>query len=362
MKKYSIIGIIVAALVAGGLYFVFSGGKEKIKIIKTDSVSMGTVRKVLESTGIIKAQVGAMVKIGARATGTLKEVKVKVGDIVRQGDLVAVVDDREIQAKVSEARAQLKLSQARYDYASKNLPRQRKLVKQKLEPQDALDQAIQEAEVARYEVEASKATLETLTIQLTYYKIYSSIDGVISQVAAQEGETIVSGLNVSNLVTILDPKRLEMWIYVDETDIGRVTVGLPVEFTVDSFADKVFKGEVERVYPEPEIRDNIVYYRALVTVTGEQAEFLRPEMTTQCKIIVQTKDNVLSIPNSALKWVAGRQVVYVGEKDAKDPREVKPELGLQGLERSEVLSGLEQGEPVATQLVIPGQKLGEKGI
>ncbi|WP_147819891.1 efflux RND transporter periplasmic adaptor subunit [Salidesulfovibrio onnuriiensis] len=362
MKKYFLIFILIAAVVAGGSYFLLSGNSETIRIIKTAAVERGTVRKVLEATGIIKAQVGAMLKIGARATGTLEKVEVKVGDPVREGDLVAVVDDREIQAKVAEAKAKIKLAEAKYAYAAKNLPRQRKLVRQKLEPQDTLDQAEQETQVARFELEAAKATLETLRIQLTYCKIYSPIDGIVSQVAAQEGETIVSGLNVSNLVTILAPERLEMWIYVDETDIGRVAEGMPVEFTVDSFADKVFKGSVERVYPEPEIRDNIVYYRALVTVTGEQAGFLRPEMTTQCRIIVETRSNVLSIPNSALKWVAGRQVVYVGEPEGNEPREVVPELGLQGLERSEVLAGLKEGEPVATQLVIPGRKLGEKGI
>lgn len=362
MKKIIIISLVVAVLGGGLAYIALSGGVEKVKIIKADIVEEGTVRKVLQATGIIKAQVGAMVKIGARATGTLEEVRVKVGDRVGRGELVAVVDDREIEAKVAEARARIQLAKAKYEYASKNLPRQRKLVQQKLEPQDTLDQAEQEAKVARFELEAARAGLETLQVQQTYYTIHSPIDGIVSQVAAQEGETIVSGLNVSNLVTILDPMRLEMWIYVDETDIGRVSEGMDVEFTVDSFAEKIFKGRVERVYPEPEIRDNIVYYRALVTITGAQAEFLRPEMTTQCKIIVETRSNVLSIPNSALKWVSGRQVVYVGEPDTDAPREVTPELGLQGLERSEVLSGLEAGDPVATQLVIPGRKLGEKGI
>ncbi len=362
MKKYLLIFLTVVIAFGGGGYFLLSGGKERVKIIKTDVVKRDTVRKVLEATGIIKAQVGAMIKIGARATGALEEVRVKVGDHVKKGDLVAVVDDREIRAGIAEAEARINLALAKYVYASKNLPRQRRLVEKKLEPQDTLDQAEQDAKVARFELEAARATLKTLKIQLTYYRIFSPIDGVVSQVAAQEGETIVSGLNVSNLVTILAPDMLEMWIYVDETDIGRVTEGMPVEFTVDSFADKVFKGVVERIYPEPEVRDNIVYYSALVTVSGEQARFLRPEMTTQCKIIVETRTNVLSIPNAALKWVAGRQVVYVGGMDAGDPREVDPELGLQGLERSEVLSGLKEGEHVATQLVIPGSKLGEKGI
>lgn len=361
MKKTIVIVVMLAALGAGA-YFMFRDRAEPVRIISTAPVERTAVRKVLQATGIVKAQVGALIKIGARATGILQQVLVKVGDTVKKGDLVAVVDDRELRAKIAEAEARLKLAQAKRTYAAKTLPRKRQLVQKKLEAQDSLDMALQDERVASFEAAAARAALDTLRVQSTYYKIYSPMDGIVSQVAAQEGETIVSGLNVSNLVTVLDPERLEMWIYVDETDIGRVRVGLPVEFSVDAHADRIFRGRVDRVYPEPEVRDNIVYYRALVTVDPHQADFLRPEMTTQCKIIVETRDNVLSIPNAALKWVAGRQVVFVGEPDAGEPREVTPELGLQGLERSEVLSGLEEGQPVAVQLVIPGRKLGNKGI
>eukprot|EP00828_Plagiopyla_frontata_P047772 TRINITY_DN8935_c0_g1_i1.p2 TRINITY_DN8935_c0_g1~~TRINITY_DN8935_c0_g1_i1.p2 ORF type:complete len:377 (+),score=171.76 TRINITY_DN8935_c0_g1_i1:132-1262(+) len=133
-------------------------------------------------------------------------------------------------------------------------------------------------------------------------------------------------------------------------------------YTVDSYRDKVFEGVVSRIYPEPEVRDNIVYYRALVRVTKEQANFLRPEMTTQCKIIVQTKKNVLTVPNNAIKWVKDRQVCFVVDDPQKPPREVQPELGLAGLRKSEVLKGLNQGDVVATQLVLPGSKVGKKGM
>ena len=241
----------------------------------------------MEATGIIKAQVGAQVKIGAQATGVLESVPVKVGDRVKKGDLVAQIDARELRSRIAEARANLQLSQAKLAYMEKNLPRQQTLVQKKLSAQDSLDTALQDAEVARHTVTSSRAKLRTLEVQLSYTRIYSPIDGVVSQVAAQEGETIVSGLSVSNLITVLDPTKLEMWIYVDETDVGRVRQGLPVRYTVDSYRDRVFEGAVSRIYPEPEVRDNIVYYQTLVTVSEEQALALRPEMTTQCKIIVE---------------------------------------------------------------------------
>lgn len=360
MKK--LIFILIAMLITGGGVWYFTGGQSsgKIKIIKTATIGKGTVTKVLEATGIVKAQVGAQVKIGTRATGELDSVPVKVGDHVKKGDLIAEIDSRELRSRIAESTAELRRNQAKLVYLQKALPRTRTLVEKKLEAQDALDSAYQDAEMARHSVASSRAKLGTLNIQLSYTKIYSPIDGVVSHVAAQEGETIVSGLSVSNLITILDPLRLEMWIYVDETDIGRVSIGLPVEYTVDAFRDQVFKGYVDRIYPEPEIRDNIVYYRTLVKVTKEEAQWLRPEMTTQCKIVVETKNDVLAVPNTALKWVSNRQVCFVVTDPEIEPREVSPTLGLVGLEMSEILEGLSEGDVVATQLVLPGSKVKKK--
>ena len=362
MKK--LIFILIAAIITGGGIWYFTKAKDggAIKVIKTATVDMGDVSKILEATGIVKAQVGAQVKIGAQATGVLESVPVKVGDHVNKGQLIAQIDSRELRSRIAQAQANLKLDEAKLAYMEKNLPRKSSLVKQKLEAQDALDIAMQDTEVARHAVASSRAQLRTLQVQLSYTKIYSPIDGVVSQVAAQEGETVVSGLSVSNLITVLDPSRLEMWIYIDETDVGRVKTGLPVRYTVDAYRDKTFKGLVDRIYPEPEVRDNIVYYRALVKVTKEQADFLRPEMTTQCKIIVQTKKNVLTVPNNAIKWVKDRQVCFVIDDPEKPPREVQPELGLSGLRKSEVLKGLKKGDVVATQLVLPGSKVGKKGM
>ncbi|MGE4193979.1 MAG: efflux RND transporter periplasmic adaptor subunit [Pseudodesulfovibrio sp.] len=362
MKK--LLFILIALLLTGGGVWYFTAGqsKDRIKVLKTDTVKRGSVSRVLEATGIVKAQVGAQVKIGAQATGVLESVPVKVGDRVKKGDLVARIDSRELKARIAEARANLELAQAKLDYMEKNLPRKRSLVQKKLEAQDTLDVATQDAQIARHTVASAEAKLRTLQIQLSYTSIYSPIDGVVSQVAAQEGETVVSGLSVSNLITVLEPEKLEMWIYVDETDVGRVKAGLPVRYTVDAYRDKVFEGEVDRIYPEPEIRDNIVYYRTLVKVTADQAGFLRPEMTTQCKIVVQTKDDVLIVPNNALKWVKDRQVCFRVTDPKLEPEEVEPTLGLVGLETSEVLDGLSEGDVVATQLVLPGAKVGKKGL
>ncbi len=402
-KKILIAVLLVLAALAGGYVLKGRGERGQAQIIKTETLAKGTVRKVLEATGIVKAMVGAQVKIGSRTSGIIDKMLVRIGDKVQKGQLIAQIDSREENAQrieadaklarakaeqervrvvyplqIEEAEAQLREAQAEQEYADKNMVRQEKLVKQDLQAQDILDQARQSAmtarskaaaravtvarlkqEMAQERIKADKtvreaqAALDAIDVRLSYKSILSPITGIVSQVTAQEGETVVSGFQVSNLITVLDPSRLEMWIYVDETDVGQVRPGMKVEFRVDAYPDVTFDGTVDRVYPSPEIKDNIVYYLAIVNLNVTQAERLRPDMTTQCRIIVETKSDVLALPNTALKWIGDKQVVYV-EGEGGKPRRVQPKLGLQGLERSEVLDGLAEGDKVAVQLVLPG--------
>lgn len=404
MKKW-LIGIAVLLIVAGGLFWWRSAHRAKpLQILKTEAVTRGTVRKVLEETGIIKSQVGAIVKIGARATGTVNQMLVKVGDRVRKGELVARIDDRELRAQlveaeaglassraelarvekvyplqIAEAEANLAAAQSQGDYLAANAKRLEQLLAEGFVSRDEAENAKEKAAAQQAQAKAARATVErlqgeftearkkaalavdqaranvdSLRIRISYTTIHSPLDGVVSQVTAQEGETIVAGLQVANLITVLDTSRLEMWVYVDETDVGQVKPGQPVEFSVDAYPGKTFHGTIKTIYPEPEIRDNIVYYQALVGISAEQAELLRPEMTTQVQIVVAQKDDVLLIPNSALKWVDDRQQIFVQEADGK-VRRVKPQLGLAGLTHSEVTGGLEAGDKVATEITLPGQ-------
>ncbi len=397
--------LLFALLLAAG-YFVYArthGKAEPPRVLATAETAVGDVRKVLEATGIIKAQVGAIVKIGARATGTIKEMNVKVGDEVQKGQLIAVIDDRELRAqldesearlarataelaqveavypkRIAEAEAELRLSQAKNAYAESSLKRQDELFKKALVAKDVLDAAQRDALVSHNEVlareaslvrlqtefdkerikaqkarEEAEAVIDSVRTKISYTRIVSPLTGVVAFVTSQAGETVVAGLQVANLITVLDPTRLEMWIYVDETDVGQVKPGLPVEFRVDAQPGATFRGSVDQIYPQPEIRDNIVYYQALVRLDPKESTRLRPEMTTQCQIVVQEKKGVLVIPNAALKWIGDKQVVFAVAPDGS-VRETQPKLGLEGLHETEVLEGLAPGEKVATQIVLPG--------
>ncbi|MCI0469820.1 MAG: efflux RND transporter periplasmic adaptor subunit, partial [Nitrospirae bacterium] len=197
-----------------------------------------------------------------------------------------------------------------------------------------------------------KAHLRQTETKLTYTKIYTPINGVVSDVTAQEGETIVAGLQVANLVTVLDASRLEMWIYVDETDIGKAMIGQKIEYYVDTFPDRLFYGAIEKIYPQPVVKDNIVYYLTIVRVSRDDAAVLKPEMTTHVKIIAEEKKDILTVPNAAVKFEKGKQIAY----KVISPNEVKKvelKIGIRGEERTEIISGVNDGDIVATKLILP---------
>jgi multidrug efflux pump subunit AcrA (membrane-fusion protein) len=388
MKKILLVLTLVVCI--GGGYLVYNKflKKPSIEVLETAMVEKGSIRGIIVETGIIKSQVGALVKIGARATGEIMKMKVKIGDTVKKGQLIALIDDREIKKVIEQQHAALssaqdtltqieltypehiKEAQANYNYAKINYERETELLTHDYTTKDAVDQAKSQFEateailkrlqdeyktqmkIAKANIDEQHANLKQQEIRLSYTNIYAPISGIVSDVTAQEGETIVTGLQVANLVTILDPTLLEMWIYVDETDIGRVELSQQVEYYVDTFPDKLFHGTIDKIYPEPVVKDNIVYYLAIVKIAKEDAAFLRPEMTTHIKIIFDEKSNILTAPNAAIKFEKGSQIAYKVTEPGK-VQKVTLETGLRGEDRTEILSGVKEGDVLATKIKLP---------
>lgn len=389
-KKIILIALLIVALIVGGT-FVYKKffKKSEIRVLETGRVERGDIRSVLVETGIIKSQVGAVVKIGARATGRVDKMHVKVGDRVQAGQLIARIDDRETVKNIDQQKAalqvventlaQIKLTypekireaEANFTYARLAFAREKALIQKEYTTKDALEKAesqFQAAEatlkrlkdefatqekITAATIRETRAQLEQQEIRLTYTRIYSPITGIISDVTAQEGETIVAGLQVANLVTVLDPTRLEMWIYIDETDIGRAKPGQKVEYTVDTYPERTFTGTIGKIYPQPVVKENIVYYLSTVKVSAQDAAFLRPEMTTHVKIVTTEKTGVLTVPNAAIKFEKGRQIAYRVVKGPEKVEKAELKLGIRGEDRTEILSGVPEGTELATKLVLP---------
>ena len=395
-KRIVIIALLIALLAAGGTvaYRKFFTTPET-RVLETGRVERGDIRGVLVGTGIIKSQVGAVVKIGARATGKVVRMHVKVGDTVKEDQLIALIDDREIVKGIEQQKAALQVArgtlaqitltyperireaEANFTYARLVWEREKELIKKEYTSKDSLEKAesqfkaagavlkrlreehVTQQKITEATIREIQAQIEQQEVRLTYTRIHSPITGIISDVTAQEGETIVAGLQVANLVTVLDPTRLEMWIYIDETDIGRARPGQKCEFTVDTYPEKTFTGAIDKIYPQPVVRENIVYYLSIVKVSKEDARHLRPEMTTHVKIVTTEKSGVLTVPNAAVKFEKGRQIAYKTVKGPKKVEKVEIQLGIRGEERTEILSGIPEGTELATKLILPTAPEGE---
>ncbi len=355
---FLVLALIALAGIGAASYFMFFQ-KEDIQILETAKAGKGSIRGIIVETGIIKPQVGAVVKIGARATGTIMKMRVKVGDRVKKDQLIALIDDRELSKSVEQQRAALAEAQANHHYAKLTYERERELLREEYTTKDSVDRAKSQYEATAARIADITALMKQQETRLSYTRIFTPISGIVSEVTAQEGETVVAGLQVANLVTVLDATRLEMWIYVDETDISRVTFGQNAEYSVDTFPTRMFRGTISQIYPQPVVKENIVYYLAIVKIGTEDAAVLKPEMTTHVKIIFSEQTDVLTVPNAAVKFEKGRQVAYRIGGDRKVEK-VEIKTGVRGEERTEILAGLNDGDEIATKLILPFAKTQEQ--
>jgi macrolide-specific efflux system membrane fusion protein len=151
-------------------------------------------------------------------------------------------------------------------------------------------------------------------------------------------------LSAPTFLTLIDLKRLEAWAYVDETDIGRISIGQRAQFTVDTYPDREIDGKVVAVYPKPEIRDNVVNYVVVVGFEAPTDVTLRPEMTANVKIALAKRDKVLTVPRRSVHREQGRSFVLLPTQSVPARRYVK--VGAKDENNAEIVEGLNDGTEV----------------
>lgn len=362
---------------------------------KTAKVERGEVFLEVAATGAVKPQVGAQVKVGARISGRVENLLVKQGDFVKQGQLIAVIEHKDLKNQVERLEFELKQAisqlekikatypekiraskkvisalQAELEQLEREAKRLQNLFKEgliskteleriekdkvvkenQLEAEKAQLRALEaefdkELERAKSQVEAARRQLEEAKVRLSYAFIYSPINGYVSEVTTQQGETVVAGLNAPTFITVVDLSRLEVHCYIDETDIGKIKAGMEATFRVDSFPDKVFKAKVRTIYPGAIIKNNVVFYDTVLDILTPYENYLRPEMTAQVTILAGKKEGVLLVPSGAVKIdPQGKAFVMVKEGEKWKKRLVK--TGWESRGKIEILEGLSEGDVV----------------
>jgi HlyD family secretion protein len=340
----SVVLVLIAVGIAGWKRFgtVHSqqapGNQDVVRVARRD---IGTVAK---ATGVIKPMIGAEVNVGSSVSGVVRRLFVQIGDRVERGQLLAELDSRALTARRDADAAALKVAQANLDYAEVDLGRKRQLNAARIISRSELDLAGKAFAVAEQQRDQAKATLADSSTQLGYTQIFAPMGGVVSAVSTQEGETVAASFATPTFVTLLDLSKLEVWAYVDETDIGHIRTGEKVRFTVDTYGDHEFQGTVTSIHPKAEIRDNVVDYVVVVRFRTLREFMLRPEMTTTVSIDLDRHPNVLALPIRAVRREGGRTFVLCRNNGELEQRWVT--TGIRDDNYWEIVGGLRETDDV----------------
>jgi len=336
--------VVVALWVWPGFLIPTGGPGEQSQSYRTATISRRDILSSVLATGVIRPMVGAEVQVGSRVSGILQTLNVSIGDQVAENQILARLDQTEFRARHDMALAALETAEVEERFAGIDLSRARELQTKGVIPQAELDSVERRQQVANANLSQARANLRSAQIQLDYTVIRAPVSGVVASVSTQVGETVAASFASPTFVTIIDLDRLEIWAYVDETDIGRVAVGQQARFTVDTYPDTDFQGAVTAIQPKAEIVDNVVNYVTLIEIGPSEGKVLRPEMTTTVNILLDGREDVLTLPNGAVRRDSEGVFAFVPSADGPKRRVIR--TGYRGSDYTEVLEGLEEGEEV----------------
>ena len=235
-------------------------------------------------------------------SGIIEHVYVDFNDNVKQGQILAKLDETALRAQLEQSQASVDQAQAQLNYQEATFNRLKALFEKNLIAQADYDQALYNYENSKASLSNAKSALDRTKVNLAYATIYSPIDGVVLNRAIEEGQTVAASFNTPEMFTIVnDLTQMEVQTSVDEADIGQVIQGQRVEFTVDAYPDLKFEGSVSQVRLQPVTTNNVVTYVVILNAPNPDKK-LMPGMTASATIYIEEKQNTLVLSGKALRF------------------------------------------------------------
>jgi HlyD family secretion protein len=385
------VGLGIVLLVAIGVFAATRGGT-KIDPSKLAKVEKGDLAKSVVATG--KVTPITKVEVKSKASGIVKKLLVDYGDRVKKGQLLAQLDKIEIEAQVEQSKAALEAAQANLKSSQADFERAKvdaegpdvpllkraydravNMAKDGVVSTSALEDAQKNYEMALNKQNVSKAqvtvlkakiaqsqanvaqdqaNLKQLEEQLSYTDIISPIDGIVLSRDVQMGDAVSSilvlGSSATLVMTLGDTSEVYVKGKVDESDIGKVYLGQRARIKVESFKDKTFDGKVTKISPMGVEKDNVTTFEVRVSIQNPGGE-LKAEMTANAEVILDEHKNVLQIPEGAILYDKDKKAsVEIPDPKGKEGKnKVAVNIGISNGAKTEVLSGLKEGDQVVLQ-------------
>lgn len=385
-KKFAIISIIVLAIVVVGAFVAMkakNGGKEEAKLpVKVGKAEIADIQVKVTEVGNVQPEVKVDVK--SAVSGKVVSIYHRDGDTVKRGDILARVEPDLNQAQsLAETKNALSSAQIRYVQARKNYESDHSLFaqgllagKQNRDSEAEFMAAKQEFEKAQEKynlVEKSGIPINQSPEQFQGSNVVAPMDGTVLTKNAEIGESITSGVSSFNagtvLFTVADVSKMIVKAGVNEVDIGKVHVGMPVKVTLDAYPKASFAGRIDRIAPAVRLDDKVRVFDVEVRLDAQGRE-LRSGMTANIEMVGEKKDKVLSVPVESVFQRDEGEIVYLKKKidpkaaakvtktaDGKEDKDAWKKFfdkrvvvtGLSDNARVEIVKGLKLGEEVALE-------------
>ena len=310
-----------AGALAGGIWAIKRGTADPPISFRTVRLDRGPVEQAVTATGSVSAVV--TVQVGSQVSGVIAKLGADFNSHVKEGQIIAQIDPTRFKAALDQADASLKAALASEVRADVSL-RQAKLDRdraQALVNRQVLgaadldlalskyDQALADQAQAVATVAQARASLGAARVDLERTTIRAPISGTVLQRAVDVGQTVAASLQAPVLFTIAqDLSRMEVHAAIDEADVGKIKEDQPATFTVDAYPGEAFRATIFQIRSQPNVLQNVVTYDAVVRFDNPDSK-LRPGMTATVRVISLHKDDVLRVPNAALRFKPAPELI-----------------------------------------------------
>ena len=289
-------------------------GNKTHEEFKTQPLTVGAITESITASGTINPL--STVSIGTQASGRIAEIYVDYNSEVKEGQLLALIDQDNAKANVAQREAALEIAKAQVEveennikYFKKVLDRISKLNASKYSTEKELeaaerdyDNAVAQLSLEKAQVKQAEASLNAAKTELSYTEIKSPVNGIVISKAVEVGQTVAASFSTPELFSVAeDLTKMQIEASVVEADIAKVKEGQDVRFSVDSYADEYFFGKVVQVRNEAVTTSNVVSYTVVIEIDNSNMK-LKPGMTANVEIITADVKDALLVPNQALRF------------------------------------------------------------
>lgn len=375
MKKIAIAFIVVIVIIIGILLFLKKSDRDPQYI--TQKAKRCDIRATVSATGTVNAV--TTVLVGTQASGTIRQLYVDYNSTVKKGQLLAQIDPSSFEAQVAQASANLSLARANLEKSKvalrdtlTNFERNKILYGKNFISRSDLDSsetsylsALAQIKASEAQVDQTRAALNLAQTNLRYTRILSPVNGTVISRNIDVGQTVAASFQTPTLFTIAqDLTKMQIDASIDEADIGRIKTGHPVTFTVDAYPEMIFKGNVSEIRNAPTTIQNVVTYAVIVKVDNPELK-LKPGMTANVSIIIDSKNDILCIPNASLRVkIQDKELAATAPRgtgiwilEDKKPKRISLTTGISDNRFTEVLSGnISESSPIIVEVKDNNQK------